>query len=266
MTPGFNRNWLIVLVAFITLCCVCGVCVTGSGAVAYPFVAETLQARSTQTAVAYANATATTVAEALHATATAQAATLEEASWTLLLFDPFDTNTNRWIQGSYDDEFAKATYSFDEGKYRLEVKAYQGVLLRSTPTAKRPTADFYVAVEAHRLSGDTDEPYGLVFRDDGENYYLFNVSDTGQFAVFMWRNKAWTTLIDWADSTAIVPEAVNRLAVIGKGSHFDFFINSRHVAKFDNDQLSDGLVGVAVNLTSQGEAVFEFDNFEVRVP
>jgi len=46
--------------------------------------------------------------------------------------------------------------------------------------------------------------------------YLFNVSDTGQFAVFMWRNEAWTTLIDWADSTAIVPEAVNRLAVIGK--------------------------------------------------
>ena len=261
-----TRNWLIALVAFIALLCVCGVCATGGGAVAYPIVAGTLQARSTETAVAYAHATATAETEAFHATATAQAASLAESSWTLGILDPFDSNANRWVQGNYDDAFAKTTYSFLNGKYRFDINAHQGVVLRSTPTAKRSTIDFYAAVEAQRLSGNTDEPYGLAFRDDGVNYYLFNVSDTQNFAVFMWRNEGWTTLVDWTPSTAIIPDKVNRLAVIGKGSHFDFFINGRHVAEAEDDHLAEGLIGVAINLNSQGDAIFEFDNFEVRVP
>ena len=60
---------------------------------------------------------------------------------------------------------------------------------------------------------------------------------------------------------------MNRLAVVAEGAHFVLFVNDQYVAEVDDDRLSSGMVGVAVDLFDPGdEAVFEFDNFELRVP
>lgn len=63
------------------------------------------------------------------------------------------------------------------------------------------------------------------------------------------------------------PGAVNRLTVIEQGSHLTFFVNGQYVVETDDTRLNDGVMGPAVELVHAGdEAVFEFDNFEVRAP
>ena len=63
------------------------------------------------------------------------------------------------------------------------------------------------------------------------------------------------------------PGEANRLTVIGRGSHFTFYINDQYVAEAEDDRLTAGDVGVAVELLDDGDsAVFEFDDFEVRAP
>lgn len=123
-------------------------------------------------------------------------------------------------------------------------------------------------MESEQINGAKAAYYGLTFRkDDDENYYFFRVRDDRYFDFLLRYKEEWTTLIDWTKTSAIKPDDVNRLTVTAEGSHFSFYINNELVAEFDDSQLSDGEVGLAIGLSNaDDEAVSEFDNFEVRVP
>ena len=74
-------------------------------------------------------------------------------------------------------------------------------------------------------------------------------------------------MIDWTETTTIRPGETNRLTVLAEGSHYTFYINDQYVGEADEDRLSQGEAGVAIELREAGDAaVFEFDNFEVRAP
>jgi tetratricopeptide (TPR) repeat protein len=120
-------------------------------------------------------------------------------------------------------------------------------------------------VEAQQISGEQGS-YGVVFRIDGaDNRYYFDISNS-QFSVYLMYNNNWTPLIEWTWVSAIRPNESNRLTVSAQGSHFTFFINDLFVGEADNDRLSYGRVGLAVELYNAGdEAVFEFDNFEINL-
>jgi hypothetical protein len=60
---------------------------------------------------------------------------------------------------------------------------------------------------------------------------------------------------------------MNKIAVIGEGSHFLFFINNRYVGEVEDQQLTYGAVGITISLFhADDHAIFEFDNFELRQP
>jgi hypothetical protein len=127
-------------------------------------------------------------------------------------------------------------------------------------------SDFYLTVEARRVSGSEDGRYGLVFRSVDGHCYLFEIVDYQYFRLRLWYEDEWTLLSDWTGTSAIRPGQVNRLTVIAKGTHFTFYVNDQHVGETDDGRLSSGRVGVAIALKADGAAVFEFDNFEVRAP
>jgi len=69
------------------------------------------------------------------------------------------------------------------------------------------------------------------------------------------------------EAAAIRPGGTNRLTVLAEGSHFAFYINEQYVGEADDDRLSRGQLGLAIELADAGDtAVFEFDNFEMRAP
>jgi hypothetical protein len=178
--------------------------------------------------------------------------------------DSFDDNSNEWFVGDYRDPFVSGNRSIINGKYRWEVQAYQPSRFSAVPKVD-PVSDFYLIVDAKRVSGAKSSLYGLLFRRlDRNNFYLFQINDDQYFAFELLDQDEWTTLIDWTKTSAIHPGEVNRLAVRGEGSHFEFFINDEFVGEADDSEFSSGIVGLVIGFPDAGgKAIFEFDNFEL---
>jgi hypothetical protein len=186
-------------------------------------------------------------------------------AWPVALADTFDGAGNGWPVGSFEDERVNAE-RFIDGKYRFQVAATDGFVWRLSPDLGSVT-DFHLTVEAQRVSGPIESPYGLAFRDDGDNYYYFKISDDGYYRVALYFNGEWQTVIDWTTTDAVVSGGVNRLAVLAQGSTMKFYINDRFMAQADDGRVGSGEVGVALELNNGGESgTFEYDNFEVRTP
>ncbi len=188
--------------------------------------------------------------------------------WPLVLRDTFFEQRNDWeIANATEGDLASGTLRIGGGKYRWEITALEGVVWWSRSREDTFTTDFYASVEARQISGTPEADYGLIFRHDGENYYYFQVSDVGWYAVYLYNAGEWTELTAWTESAAIRPGHINKVAVAGEGSLFSLFINGAAVGEVRDATLAAGSAGVAVQIYNAGEsAVFEFDNFEWRAP
>jgi hypothetical protein len=255
-----------------------------TAATAQAQTAATAQALATATAqvvqaTAMAQSQATAAAQAARATATAQTQATATAAagvsdvpaaasdWPIVLSDPFGPNVNDWPVGDYSDERVTGNRLVTGGTYRWKTDALDGVIWWSIPDIAS-VSDFYLTVEARRVSGVMDGQYGVIFRRaDRDNYGLFKIEDSQYFRFSVRHEGEWDTVIDWTEASAIRPGEVNRLAVIAEGSHFTFYINDEYVGEADDDRLTRGQSGLAIELLDAGDAaIFEFDNFEVRAP
>lgn len=233
------------------------------------------RAEETATARTHLNATATAIA--VRSTATAQPqrtaavqamqATATAASqWRVVLTDSFDANVNLWRTGDVTDEFGAFNRTLSDGKYRLTAKAAKSVVSRQLPRVASVT-DFYFTVEGRRISGPKSGDYGVIFRNDiGDNYYLFALNDDQFFRFSLRYQDRWIPLLEATRASSIRPDEVNKITVIAQGSHFVFFINDQYAGEANDSHVTIGKPGIAIILRAGDEAVFEFDNFEVRAP
>ena len=257
-----------------------GVGVYSAAATAQVQTTNTALVRATQTNAARVNATSTSQAEktalarASAQTATASARIEATASslarvsslWTAVLIDNFTTTTSQWPTGNYNATDASATHSIVGGKYRWTVKPTKSISWRAGPNAAA-LADFRLSVEGKRISGPTISTYGLYFRRDGEDMYVFQANDQREYSVAVYAKGSWVMLIDRTVSPLIQANSSNRLTVVAQGSHFSFYINNQFVDDVNDTRLSKGTVGMVTGLgTSTDEVVIDFDNFELRAP
>ena len=201
-------------------------------------------------------------------TATAQAiqaiATDSLSLWPTLFSDTFDSNKNDWIIGNGDDEFTIITREIKDGKYTWDVSSKQSVIAWVAADTK-PVSNFHLTVELKQVSGSNQSDYGLIFREDADsNLYYFGIDEEGFFCLLSYDNE-WTDMIEFTKSSVILPGETNSLTVIADGSNFSFFINDQYVGKMTDDHIPTGTTAVAVELFEADlQAVFEFDNFELR--
>jgi hypothetical protein len=195
------------------------------------------------------------------ATATAR------AEWPLVLADNFDEQANDWETGETDDRFTTGSLKIAGGKYRFDLMANDGFIWWSRSLNNTSTTDFYAAVDAQQIMGPASAEYGMIFRWGRGNFYYFQINESGRFALSLYYFEKWETLVSWTPASAIRPGEVNRLAIGAEGSHFTLYVNGEYVGEADDSRLSDGTVGVAVELNQAGDkAVFQFDDFEWRAP
>jgi len=186
--------------------------------------------------------------------------------WPLVFHDGFDTDENGWRTGEYSDERITGNRSVTGGTYRWEANALDGVVWWSVPDIAL-VSDMHLTVDARRVSGVEDGRYGVVIgRVDNDNYGFFQVKDS-QFFKFSVRHEGeWDTVITWTEAPSVRPGETNQLETIVEGSHYTFYINDQLVGECDDDRLSRGKAGLAIELDKGDTAIFEFDNFEVRAP
>lgn len=187
--------------------------------------------------------------------------------WQLVAKDGFVSNNLEWAEGDKLDNNVDATRIIENGVYSWRLKGNtKGAILKSNPTLD-VTPDFYLAVDAQNVSQQDTTAYGLTFRDQGYfNLYNFIIYSDQHFSV-RYKNDGENINVSLASlkSKHILPYEINRLAVIGKGQEFWFYINDNFVHYLKDDRLSAGTFGVVVTVKDIGnEGLVEFDNFELR--
>lgn len=190
---------------------------------------------------------------------------LRARGWDLVVFDGFDDNTSGWGTG---DSTTRATGQriVEEGHYVWELDAYES-LTWASGSLGAPFEEFMASVDVDRDSAENGS-IGIVFRlNDYDNYYQFNLCPGSQ-SFDLWRqlNGDWETLNACETTNAINPLGTNTLTVIALENSYFLYINDTFVNAFDSSTLTNGLVGVSVDLDQDQANRFIFDNFELRSP
>ena len=244
----------------------------------FPSATATASSTPTRTPTPLPTATATSTptpnltatAEVVQATESALAfeatATGIVEEWRVVLADTFDSNKNKWTNKSTDDEFAAVDYQVTDGRYVWTATAKQSYIgwVRANTKA---LSDFYLSVEVRQVSGPDTADYGVLFREDEQgNFYYFGMNNQGRFILYEYKGE-WSTLLDITVTDLVQPGEVNRITVIAEGAQFTFFVNDQYLATFTDEHIAKGGVALAVEMAQEGDqAVFEFDNFELRTP
>ena len=213
------------------------------------------------------NLTATQKALDSLATVTAIHATVFAASqWKMILLELFIDNQNNWPMGEENYDRLTVTREIQGGKYIWNATAKDGFVYWVTPSTTEYSQNFFASVDC-KVDGPPNAECGLIFRRGAENYYIFNLENSGRYNLFLRYNDEWVEIIKSTPSPLIKTNEVNRITVIGQGSHFIFLVNDTFLIEVYDARVTTGYVTMAISLTNEGDhAIFEFDNFEVRAP
>ncbi len=133
-----------------------------------------------------------------------------------------------------------------------------------------PTDNF--TAEAQIFIADTDTEtgdfrYGLIARENGNEFYAFTVSPRTQTWKVLKSSNAGLGLMDEGTAVSISgidQENRDRLAVAGNGSELSFFVNGELVSKVNDSEYTEGNVGFIVETMDETYAHIHYDTIEVR--
>lgn len=188
-------------------------------------------------------------------------------NWPIILEDTFDSPLNGWPENERDDPLAKMHWDFINGKYRWAAQAKEGFVWWATPEIDE-LEDFLTSTSITQLEGPADAEYGMIFRrtSDGE-YYLFELRESGEYALFLFWQDNWWTLIDWMPIDTFQTGTENRIDILALDDLYYFYINNKLVDQYQDQRLPTGQVGLLVGLSNGGDqGIWEIDNFTLRTP
>jgi len=187
---------------------------------------------------------------------------LEPGSGTVLYGDDFSDPGSGW--DIYDNGDTEAGYA--DGGYRLGVYL-DNYVTWGNPTPPLALADVQVEVDARAVEGPLDNTFGILVRyqPDDENYYNFQISSDGFYAVDLMQAGEWVSLVAWEESDAIVQglEATNHLIVICEGDRYYFYVNGTFLVEVTDSTLDSGNIGLLAGTFDEPGVVVHFDNIRV---
>jgi S1-C subfamily serine protease len=129
-------------------------------------------------------------------------------------------------------------------------------------------ADTMIEVDARQVSGPDDNQYGLLCRyQDVDNYYEFDISGDGYYAIYLRRAGEFKALAPWTATNAIRQgESSNHLVVTCQGNRLAMSVNGDLVAEVFDDTFSEGEVAMIAGTFAEPGAVVAFDNLQVSAP
>lgn len=192
------------------------------------------------------------------------------ATWRPMIQDAFEDNANQWLVSEYEDDWGSTSREISAGTYRWRINADQPVGRWCTPELNGDDPnldDFFVSVEAQRVSGPETAAYGLILRHVEGSYYLFSVRDDGYYQFSLWSGFDWQTVIDWTQTVLVRTGGVNTLTALARDGEFEFYINDEFIANVEENRITAGEVGLSISTAAtDGEALFVFDNFRLWRP
>jgi hypothetical protein len=186
-----------------------------------------------------------------------------------LFEERFELNTRGWP----NDPTSTAWFDPDGLGYRLAPAEAGHFVAVGVPGLAAQT-DIVVSATFRKTTGPSGGGYGLIVRDQQPtsrngldqtgSFYVFEVSDRGEYGVWRRDGARWIDLVPWTPSNAVKPAgAENTLSVAVVGESMTFTINGLPVTTQTDTILKSGGAGIFVG--GDGDA-FQLNNLIVRAP
>ena len=141
--------------------------------------------------------------------------------------DPLRTDAFRSPAGIWRTYYGDDSSRFvQRGQLHIEVNEPQTVSYAG-PQDGEDLGDFLLEFEAAHLAGTLDNEMGVIFRRTGDDFYYFNVSSDGYYALDKYIGGEWETIVEATPSDALETGegAGNRLGVLAEGSSLTLLAN-----------------------------------------
>jgi S1-C subfamily serine protease len=177
-----------------------------------------------------------------------------------LFSDDFSNPKSGWDH--YGDFGGSSAYT--NGEYQIEIKGknnFYGGLSHHAFT------DGVISVKTHIVTPTKTSDYGIICRfQDAQNFYGFNITEGGYFAIWKVYKGEYSLLLDW-DYTRDIPKYEPlTLTAACIGNTLTIGVNGKALGQVTDATIAKGDVGLmAVTYDQPGFAV-AFDNFDVKSP
>jgi len=197
--------------------------------------------------------------------ATPTPAVMTPAPGAVIYQDDFEDPSTGWTIDNDGDTLAL----YQDGEYRVAVFR-ENYVAWGNPAPALDLGDFQIEVDARAVEGPLDNSLGILVRyqDDDKNFYWFQISSDGRFAVDRLAEGEWVSVAGWQESTAIQQglDATNRLKVSCSGDRFVFSVNGTSLGTVTDRNLGPGNIGLAAGTLDEPGVVVHFDNLRVYAP
>ncbi len=175
-----------------------------------------------------------------------------------LLYDDFSDATSGFSEKA-DDE---SSQGYRDGTYFINVVTDS---LAVWSTVNHTFDDFVLQVDARQITGDLFNEYGVLFRyQNNTNFYSFDVTGEGSFALFKLQDDEWVTLVDWQESAYLNPLGEwNHLQIICQGNRITLYANDQELISVTDDTFASGDIALFAGTFDEPEVEAVFDNLIV---
>lgn len=174
----------------------------------------------------------------------------------LLLYETFTNPKISSLDAGVNDY---ASFAFVDEAYRINVREsdafvwspYEGTF-----------DDVTITTELIFTTGSGDTAAGLLFRfQDENNFYFFNISANGYYALDLFQNGRWVSLVDWTRTTQVKSSGEpNQLRVEIVKDYIHLYVNDMLLDVVSDDTFAKGKVAFAVNTFEEHDVTVFFDN------
>jgi len=183
--------------------------------------------------------------------------------WVVVMCEQFDNNHNEWPIESQDNPYARYTSAITDGKFVVDYTAkgfagYQRTALTWFEIGEEK--DFALSIKGLMESTFDEASWGIAFRGNGDNYFLFSISNGGTYKFEILENGVWTLLINPMNTNSIRPGKENTVRIEAGGQDFYFSINNTMVNQFSGAVLDGKEILLIVSAKEGVSAVFTFDD------
>jgi hypothetical protein len=156
----------------------------------------------------------------------------------------------------YEDEHVR----FRVGDQELIMAAFQADGRDSWMLTFPEPANYYLEVTAAPQDCGGLDRYGVIFRTDATEGYLFGFSCDGQYSLRRWNGDKFKALVDWTPSPDVQSGAnqTNRMGLMVEGDQYTLFANGKKLAETSDDSYPEGGLGLFI-------AADETADFKVQI-
>jgi len=185
----------------------------------------------------------------------------------ILYQENFDIAPSNWSTGTVDDSLITLDRRVANGAYLWSVLDTRQPSFHFTyynPPVVLPST-FVFKATSQVASSPAEMGYGLLFRvKDPNNFYYFEVLQSGRFRVLMAVNQKFYIIVSRQVTKDLKPNLPNILEVKAEGSTYRFYINDKLQATARNLTYNGGSIGLGLEIGNQNDtANLSYDNLMV---